>query len=594
MRFLRVYGRSLASLGRDKPIAVFLAFCNLLVAALQFLDPVLFGRVIGLLARSGSEPVAQVWREAVQLLGIWACVGALTILTNIGAGLQAERLAHRNRLQAMSRFFGHVLSLPLSFHGEAHSGRMMKAMLSGADGLFWLWLTFFREQLSTVLSAVVLLPLTLFLNWRLALTLIALVVLFVTFITIVVRRTEAGQQRAQAFNAALAGSAQDALANVMVVQSFSRLQAEQRRFSDIADQVIRHQFPVLNWWAVVNVTTKGASTVSVIFIVMLGTLLHIQGRATVAEIVSFMGFAQLLIGRLDSAMGFATKLFYEMPNLEHFFAVLDTQSSVPEKPDAIDLPPGPGEVAFENVEFGYPGGLPILSGVDLLARPGNTVALVGQTGAGKSTAMALLQRLWDPDAGRITIDGHDLRDVTLESLRRAIGVVFQESMLLNRSIRDNLLIGSPNAKQADLERACRQADAHEFIMRQPNGYDTMVGERGTTLSGGQRQRLAIARALLKDPPILILDEATSALDSATEARVSRALKALMVGRTTFIIAHRLSTVRDANEILVFDQGCIVERGTFEALLARQGRFAELVATQLTNAPAVAVPMAAAA
>jgi len=594
MRFVRVYGRSLGSLGRDKPVALLLAGANLLVAALQFLDPVLFGRVIGLLARSDSEPAAQIWSEAVQLLGFWAGVGALTIATNIAAALQAERLAHRNRLQAMSRFFGHVLSLPLSFHGEAHSGRMMKTMLSGTDALFWLWLTFFREQLSTVLATVVLLPLTMFLNWRLALSLILLVVLFVSFTAVVIRRTETGQRRAQAFQVALAGTAQDALANVMVVQSFTRLQAEQKLFGSIVDQVIRYQFPVLNWWAVVNVTTKAASTVSVLSIVVIGTLLHIQGKATVAQIVSFMGFAQLLIGRLDSAMGFATKLFFEMPNLDEFFTVLDTKSSVPEKPNAITLPPGPGEVAFEDVGFAYPGGTAILNDVNLLAKHGMTVALVGQTGAGKSTAMALLQRLWDPSTGRITIDGHDLRDVTLESLRRSIGVVFQESMLLNRTIADNLRIGAPEANQADLERACRMADAHDFIVRQPKGYDTMVGERGSTLSGGQRQRLAIARALLKDPPILILDEATSALDSATEARVNRALRALMAGRTTFIIAHRLSTVRDADEILVFDQGRVVERGTFETLLAQKGRFAELVATQLTNAPSPGPVMAEAA
>ena len=211
------------------------------------------------------------------------------------------------------------------------------------------------------------------------------------------------------------------------------------------------------------------------------------------------------------------------------------------------------------------------------------IALVGHTGAGKSTAMTLLQRLWDPTSGRITIDGQDLRDITLDSLRSNVGVVFQESLLFNRSIRDNLMVGRPDATDEEMEQACRMADAHEFIVRQANGYDTLIGERGTTLSGGQRQRLAIARALLKNPPILILDEATSALDAATEARVGKALKTLMAGRTTFVIAHRLSTVRDADEILVFDNGRIVERGDFNSLLARQGHFADLVETQLSPA-----------
>ncbi len=318
---------------------------------------------------------------------------------------------------------------------------------------------------------------------------------------------------------------------------------------------------------------------------VIGTVLHSRGQASVGEIVSFMGFATLLIGRLDGAMGFVSRLFFEIPGLQEFFTVLDTKSTVPDKPDAKPLEPGAGEVVFEDVVFGYPGGPPVLAGVSFIARPGTSVALVGPTGAGKSTAMAMLQRLWDPISGRILIDGQDLRDVTLESLRRSIGVVFQESMLLNRSIRENLLIGKPDATEAELEHACRMAEAHEFIIRQPNGYDTLVGERGATLSGGQRQRLAIARALLKDPPILILDEATSALDAATEARVGLALKALMKGRTTFIIAHRLSTVRDADEILVFDGGVIIERGRFADLLDLHGRFADLVATQLAHSPA---------
>jgi len=585
MRFLKIYRQALAVLRHDKRLAIMLGAANVIVAGLQFLDPVLFGRVIGLLTKSDQLPPDQLWSQSAILLGIWFAVGAAAIGANIATALHSERMAHRNRLQIMNRYFGHVLSLPLSFHGDIHSGRLMKVMLGGSDALFGLWLAFFKDQLSTYVAVIVLLPFTFMLNWRLAITLVVLVVIFIALTAAVVRKTEAGQRRVEYYHSHLAGTAQDALANVMVVQSFTRLAAESRLFGQIIDDVLRYQFPVLNWWAIVNVLTRAASTLAVIAIVMIGTILHVQDKATVGEIVSFMGFATLLIGRMESAVQFASRLFLQMPILEDFFGVLDAKSSVPEKPNAAELAAPRGEVRFENVGFAYPGGPNILTDVSFIARPGMSVALVGQTGAGKSTAMNLLQRLWDPVHGSIRIDGQDLRDVSLESLRRSIGVVFQESLLFNRSIRENLRIGRYDATDEDLERACRQADAHEFIIRQPQGYDTVVGERGATLSGGQRQRLAIARALLKDPPILILDEATSALDAATEARVSRAMSTLMRGRTTFIIAHRLSTVREADEILVFDQGRVVERGNFEQLIAQRGRFADLVATQLSPAMA---------
>ncbi len=583
MRFTKVYRRALSVLAGDRRLAIMLGFANVLVAALQFLDPLLFGRVIGLLTRSDGMSGDALWAEAAQVLALWFAVGAGAILANIATSLHSERMAHRNRLSVMNRYFGHVLSLPLSFHGDIHSGRLMKVMLGGSDSLFGLWLTFFKDQLSTLVAVVVLLPLTFLLNWRLALTLVVLVVVLVTLTVLVVRKTEAGQRRVEHYHSHLAGTAQDALANVMVVQSFTRLQAESRIFGQIVDDVLRYQFPVLTWWAVVNVLTRASSTLAVISIVVIGTLLHVQGKATVGEIVSFMGFATLLIGRMESAVQFASRLFFQLPVLEDFFGVLDAKSSVPERHDAKELVAAQGEVVFEGVSFAYPGGPRILDGVSFTARPGTSVALVGQTGAGKSTAMNLLQRLWDPIEGTVRIDGQDLRSTTLESLRRSIGVVFQESLLFNRSIRENLRIGRHDATDEELERACRLADAHEFIVRQPQGYDTVVGERGATLSGGQRQRLAIARALLKDPPILILDEATSALDAATEARVSRAMATLMKGRTTFIIAHRLSTVRDADEILVFENGQVVERGSFDALIAQRGRFADLVATQLAPA-----------
>jgi ATP-binding cassette, subfamily B, beta-glucan exporter len=591
MRFLRVYGRVIGLLGRDVRVAGFLALANLAVAGLAFLDPVLFGRVINLLSGSDKLSSVDLWHQAAWLLSIWAAVGIAGIGSNIFVALQTERLAHRHRIKSMGRYFSHVLSMPLSFHGDTHSGRLIKSMLTGTDGLFGTWLVFFRDQLSTILSALILLPLTLFLNWHLGIVLIVLVSVFLVVTGYVVKKTETAQRRVEGLNASLAGTAQDALSNVMVVQSFTRLSAEAKLFGDIAQQLIKHQFPVLNWWALVNVMTRASSTIAVITIVVIGTWLHTQGLASVGEIVSFMGLAMLLIGRLETAASFVSSLFFKLPALEDFFAILDARSTVPEKDDARKLWAPRGEVKFEDVSFAYPnGGAPVLSGMSFTAKPGTCVALVGHTGAGKSTAMAMLQRLWDPTEGRITIDNQDLRDVTLDSLRANIGVVFQESLLFNRTIRDNLLVGREDASDEEIQHACSMADAHEFIIRQPHGYDTMVGERGTTLSGGQRQRLAIARALLKNPPILILDEATSALDAATEAKVSRALKTLMAGRTTFIIAHRLSTVRDADEILVFDGGQIVEAGSFDALLALNGRFANLVQTQL----APAIPQLAAA
>ena len=583
MHFFRLYWRVLALLSPDRWVALGLALAALALAGLSFLEPVLFGRVVDLLSRSERMSASLLWEEAYTLLGVWAAVGLSSIGASVAVALLADRMAHRNRLALMGRYFEHVLSLPLSFHGDTQSGRLMKVMLMGADNLFGTWLSFFREHLVTFIAALVLLPLTLVLNWRLGMLLIVLVVLFVVVSMWVIRKTHAAQGQVEALHTELAGNAQDALSNVVVVQAFTRLGSEARMFRDIVGQVLDQQFPVLNWWAVVSVMTRAASTLTVIAIFVLGTALHLRGQASVGEIVSFMGFATMLIARMEGAVGFVSHMVFQAPALEQFFAVLDARSSVPEKPDATSLGRVTGEVRFENVAFAYPGGPRILDGIDFAAPPGRTVALVGQTGAGKSTAMALLQRLWDPIDGRITLDGHDLRDTTLESLRRNIGVVFQEALLFNRSIRDNLVVGRSDATDEEIELACRMAEAHDFISRKPQGYDTLVGERGSALSGGQRQRLAIARALIKDPPVLILDEATSALDAATEARVQKALKALMAGRTTFIIAHRLSTVRDADEILVFDGGRVVERGTFQELVRLGGRFAELVRTQLSGA-----------
>ncbi len=579
MEFFRVYGRVLGLLRDERRLAIMLAVANVAVAALQFYEPVLFGRVVDLLSNAKNQTTEALWHDARALLMLWAAVGIGGIVANIVVSLQADRMAHRRRLGAMAHYFEHVLVLPFAFHNTQHSGRLLKIMLTGVDHLFGIWLSFFRENLATFVALFIMLPLSLFMNWRLGLLLTALILFFAFANSWIVGKTDRLQARVEEYHSELAGRAGDALGNIHLIQSFVRLAAEAGDIHRIIRRTLEAQYPVLNWWALLSVLTRAASTVTVILIFVLGTWLFTQGEATAGEIVSFMGFSSMLIGRIDQASGFVSRIFFQMPALADFFHVLDQQSTVVDKPDGVDIGRATGNVDFEDVSFSYDGLRPALQHFSLHVPAGATIAFVGPTGAGKSTALSLLHRMWDPQSGTIRIDGIDHRDIKLSSLRRNIGVVFQDSTMFYRSIGDNLRIGKPDATQAEIEAAARLAEAHDFIMNQPYGYETLVGERGTTLSGGERQRLAIGRALLKNPPILILDEATSALDAVTEARIQKALKALMAGRTTFVIAHRLSTIRDADQVVVLDHGKMAEHGTYAELMARGGVFSTLVATQ---------------
>jgi len=300
--------------------------------------------------------------------------------------------------------------------------------------------------------------------------------------------------------------------------------------------------------------------------------------------------------RLEQAVGFANRLFQDRPRLKEFFEVVDTVPSVRDRSDAIDPGRVRGLVEFGDVSFSYDGKRAAVADLKFTALPGEVVALVGPTGAGKSTALSLLHRVFDPQSGSVKIDGMDIRGIQLSALRRNIGVVFQEVLLFNRSIAENLRVGRPEATDEDIRVAAARAEALEFIEQNPDGFEASVGERGRMLSGGERQRIAIARALVKNPPILILDEATSALDAATEMKVQAALDEVMRERTTFVIAHRLSTVRNATRILMFDHGRIVESGSFDELIRKGGAFAELAKAQflLTKVPeATPEPIAAA-
>jgi ATP-binding cassette subfamily B protein len=583
MPLLRLYARVLGLLGREARLGWLLAGANLLLAAAQFAEPVLFGRIIDVLSGPPAKAApATAWWEVGSpwpLLAAWVAFGLFTIVCGAVVALHADRLAHRQRQAVLTGYFEHILQLPLTFHTGTHSGRLMKVMLQGTDALWRLWLGFFREHFAAIVSLVVLLPLAFAINWRLALLLFALCVVFTALTTLVVRRTYGLQSEVEAHYSDLSARASDALGNVALVQSFVRVEAEVAGLRGVADRLLAAQMPVLSWWALITVMTRASTTITVLAIFTVGIFLHERGLTTVGEIVMFVSFATLLIQKLEQVVAFINNVFMEAPRLQEFFDVLDAVASVRDRPGAIDAGGLTGLVEFRDVSFSYDGKRPAVADLAFTARPGETIALVGPTGAGKSTVIALLHRAFDPQSGVVRIDGMDIRSLTLGSLRRNIGVVFQEALLFNRSIADNLRVGKPDASEAELRLAAERAQALEFIERGPDKFETHAGERGRMLSGGERQRLSIARALLKDPPILILDEATSALDAVTEAKVNAALDEVMKGRTTFVIAHRLATIRSATRILVFDDGRIVESGTFDELVAQGGPFARLAQAQ---------------
>jgi len=569
----RLYLRVLELLGKEVRLAIVLAFANLILAGAQFAEPVLFGRIVDVL--SSDKPSTAAW----PLLGAWVAFGLFTIIAGATVALNADRLAHRQRQVVLSSYFEHILQLPLTFHSTTHSGRLMKVMLNGTDALWRLWVGFFREHFAAILSVIVLLPLSLVVNWRLAILLFLLCVVFTLITTFVVRKTYGMQSQVEEQYSDLSARASDAIGNVALVQSFVRIEAEVQGLRFVANNLLQAQMPVLSWWALVTVITKASTTITVLAIFTLGIALHAKGLTTVGEIVMFVSFATILIQKLEQVVAFINNIFMEAPRLKEFFQVLDAVPAVHDRPDAIEAGRFTGLVEFKDVTFSYDGKRPAIEDLSFTALPGQTIALVGPTGAGKSTAIALLHRAFDPQSGFIRIDGMDVRGIKLGSLRRNIGVVFQEALLFNRSIADNLRVGKPDASVEEMRKAASRAQALEFIDRAGHGFDTNVGERGRMLSGGERQRLSIARALLKDPPILILDEATSALDAVTEAKVNAALDEAMKGRTTFVIAHRLSTIRNATRILLFDSGRVIESGTFDELVAKGGRFAELARAQ---------------
>ncbi|HLZ71534.1 MAG TPA: ABC transporter ATP-binding protein [Dehalococcoidia bacterium] len=484
--------------------------------------------------------------------------------------------------------FWHLQVLPIAFFDRNETGRIMSRAQNDISVLQQLLSSGLLSIIASSLTTVGIVFTLLALDWRLALvTLISLPVLF-GIIAVWQRYARKSFVRTRAAISIVNASLQENVSGVRIIQSLTREDENRRRFGTVNRQNFNANLEASRVSAIINPLVDLVNAIAIAVVIAVGGSLVLSHDLKVGALV---GFA-LYVNRLFDPIGQVTQQYSTLQRAtvaaERVFALLDEPVKIADRPGAIELPPVLGRVAFEYVRFAYVPEIPVLHDLNLVAEPGQTVALVGETGAGKSTIISLLERFYDVTGGRITVDGHDIRDVTLASLRGQMGIVLQEPYLFSGTIADNIRLGRLQATDAEVQEAAEIVGLHELIARLPEGYDTIVRERGVNLSVGQRQLVSFARALLRRPRILLLDEATANIDSATEARLQRALGKLLRGRTAFVIAHRLATVRNADRIVALRHGAIVEQGTHEELIARRGMYYDLYSLGFASAGAPGV------
>lgn len=547
--------------------------------------PFLFGRAIDTMVLHDKDAQTFHWLDpatstlvllAFGLLGASLCRG----LFDFARTYTTDSLSQKVSYVLRNRFYDKLQHMSFAYHDREHTGDLMSKATADVEAIRRYVNMGMIRSIEAGLRIIILPTVLIFINWELALISLAFIPFVLVRSVLVMSRLRAMWTRVQITMGETVTVLQENLVGMNVVKAFASENFEKRKYDRKAQQLRGEYF--------LSERTQGTNSawMSFYFTVALGLILWyggweiLKGDLTVGQMATFMLFLNQLTFPVRMA-GFIINSFSRaISSGRRLFDVLDARSPVSELQSATELGRAEGVVKFENVTFGYDPRTPALRNVDIAARRNQVIAILGAPGSGKSTIVNLLPRFYEVDQGQVTIDGRDIRDFTLESLRRNVGIVQQDVFLFSATIRDNIAYGAQDANHDDVVQAAKVAQLHDHIMSLPDGYDTWVGERGTTLSGGQRQRLSIARSVLIDPPILILDDSTSSVDVETERLIHAAMVAVMKGRTTFVIAHRLSTVQNADHIIVLDRGRIVEQGTHEQLDAIGGIYHEILELQL--------------
>ena len=566
--------RTLAYLKKYRLPTIGALLSLLLVNAANLISPKLLQRLVDEGVTALNMDV--VWGVVLALLGVAAVRGIFNFLQGYLSELASQGVAYELR----NAIFEKLQMLSFSYHDRSHTGKLLTRMTSDVE----LVRAFFGRGLTQLVSAVVLLVGTLvmlfLMSWQLTLLIMLIipgvVIIFGLFVKKIMPTSRNVQQKLGKLNTIL----QENLAGMRIVKAFAREEYEIARYQAANIDLLDANISMIELFTAFFPLVFFMGNVGMLIVIGAGGLFVINGALSLGELVAFSGYLVYLLRPMFMMGMIGAMLSRAEASAQRLFEVLDAESEVKDLPNAAILPKVEGRVEFRDVRFRYIGAeRDVVRHLSFVVEPGQTVAILGQTGAGKSSIITLIPRFYDVTEGAVLIDGYDVREVTLDSLRSQIGIVLQETTLFTGTIRENIAYGRPEADLESVIAVAKAAQAHEFILEQPDGYETLVGERGIGLSGGQKQRIAIARALLLDPRILIMDDSTSSVDAETEYKIQQALEDLQKGRTTFVIAQRISTVRNADKILLLEDGQLVAEGTHEELRRSSELYMEIIETQ---------------
>jgi ATP-binding cassette, subfamily B, bacterial len=560
---------------RQQRVTIVQAFaCTLLFTAIW---PILAHQAQRMVPFINDGKVFKIIDLAATVAGIWA----IQKVAQFGQDCLSAKASYKVAYRLRQRVFAHLQSLSLTYFETAPTGDLTYRVTEDVNRVGDAIHKFLHQFIPCILQLVVLLAYLIWLNWQLTLAIFIIAPVIASLIGWFGERMRQLSHRSQEQLSNISSMLVEVFSGIRLVKAFAAEDYILDRFSEEAEKNRQAKYFIERSRAIEYPVVGFLLSISVLFLFVLVGWQVEQKNLTGAQFASFGAAVAMILDPIGILANNYNEFKQGEASVDRLFEILRLEPSVKEAPNAIELPDLVGKVEFQNVSFAYDPAHPVLQNLDLLAMPGQMTALVGASGAGKTTLVNLIPRFYDPQAGQILIDGVDIRDVSLKSLRRQIGIVPQETTLFTGTIAQNIAFGITDLDYEAIERAAKIANAHQFINQFPQGYQTWVGERGVNLSGGQRQRLAIARAVLLNPRILILDEATSALDSESEALVQEALERIMEGRTVFIIAHRLATVRRVDRILVMEKGQVVEAGSHDELLAENGRYARYYAQQFS-------------